>query len=151
MITVQTGPSYIVQPDQLLNTEVASGLAVNTTVSPFANVPVHGTPDSTVQVNPGVSDDTVPPPPPVELSVSGKVLGWNVAVTFFAPVIVTGQLVPEYVRQPDQDLRMESGPGAAVSVTVSPFATGSVQSPPEPVAQEIPVPVTVPVPVPVAT
>ena len=71
MITVQTGPSYIVQPDQLLNTEVASGLAVNTTVSPFANVPVHGTPESTVQVNPAVSDDTVPPPPPVELSVSG--------------------------------------------------------------------------------
>ena len=78
-------------------------------------------------------------------------LGWNVAVTVFAPVMLTVQLVPEYVRQPDQDLRMESGPGAAVSVTVSPFATGSVQSPPDPVAQAMPGPVTVPVPVPVAT
>jgi hypothetical protein len=71
IVTVQVGPDQELQPDQLLKSELVSGLAVSTTVSPFANVPLHGTPVSTVHVNPGASEDTVPPPPPVEFSVSG--------------------------------------------------------------------------------
>jgi hypothetical protein len=79
------------------------------------------------------------------------VLGWNVAVTVFAEAIETVQVVPEDVVQPDQPLKIESAPGVAVSVAVAPFATGSVQSPPDPVSQAIPAPVTAPDPVPAAT
>ncbi len=70
IVIVQLAPDTLVHPVQLLNTELVSALAVNTTVAPFANVPVHGTPEITMQVNPN-SENAVPPPPPVELSVSG--------------------------------------------------------------------------------
>ena len=42
---------------------------------------------------------------------------------------------------------MEPPSGVAVSVTLAPFATASVQSPVDPVAQAMPVSVTVPFPV----
>ena len=70
--------------------------------------------------------------------VSGYVFGWNVAVTLFAPVIETVQLVPDTLVQPNHDLKMVPSPGAATRVTLPPFATGSVQSPVDPVAQAMP-------------
>jgi len=149
--TVQVVPDTLVHPDQLLNSELVSGLAVSTTVSPFANVALHGTPDTTAHVKPAASENAVPPPPPMALSVSGYLLGWNVAVTVFAMVIVAVQLVPDTLVQPDQDLKIESAPGAATTVMVPPFATRSVQSPLAPLSQASPGPLTVPVPVPPAT
>ena len=149
--TVQVVPDTLVHPDQLLNSELVSGLAVSTTVSPFANVALHGTPDTTAQVKPAASENAVPPPPPMALSVSGYLLGWNVAVTVFAMVIEAVQLVPDTLEQPDQYLKIESAPGAATRVMLPPFATGSVQSPLAPLSQAIPGPLTVPVPVPPAT
>jgi hypothetical protein len=68
--TVHSAPDMMLHPVQYLNTELVSGLAVSTTVSPFANVPLHGTPDTTMQVNP-LGANTVPPPPPLELTVRG--------------------------------------------------------------------------------
>ena len=68
------------------------------------------------------------------------------AVTLFAPVIETVQLVPDTLVQPNQDLKMASAPGAAMRVTLPPFATGSVHSPVDPVVQAMPVPVMVPFP-----
>ena len=146
IVTVQLVPDTLLQPVHDLKRELASGLAVSTTVSPFANVVPHGTPDTTAQVKPPVSAKTVPPPPPVELSVSGYRAGWNVAVTVFAKVMETVQLVPDTLVQPDQDLKIQSGSGAATTVMLPPFATCSLQSPVDPVVQEIPVPLTVPLP-----
>jgi hypothetical protein len=80
------------------------------------------------------------------LSVSGYVLGWNVAVTVFAAVTVTVQLAPLTDVQPLQLFRIEPASGVAVSVTVPPFATGAVQPSVEPAAHAMPGPVTVPVP-----
>ncbi len=69
--TVQSVPDTRLHPVQYLKTELASGLAVSTTVSPFATLVVlQGTPDTTTQVNP-LAANTVPPPPPVELTVRG--------------------------------------------------------------------------------
>jgi hypothetical protein len=77
------------------------------------------------------------------------VLGWNTAVTVFAPVIETVQLVPEDVLHPVQFLKIEPGPGAAVKLTEAPFATASVQLRPGPVSQTVsPAPVMVPLPPP---
>jgi hypothetical protein len=143
---VQLLPETLAHPVQLLNTELVSGLAVSTTVSPFAKVVLHGTPDTTTQVKPPPSENTVPPPPPVEFSVSGYRAGWNVAVTFFAAAIVTLQVVPEKEVQPLHDLKIASGAGVAVSVTWSPLATCSVQSPVVPVVQAMPGPAIVPLP-----
>ncbi len=66
MVMVQLVSVTLEHPIQLLNTELASGLAVSTTVSPFAKVVLHGTPETMTQVNPPTSENTVPPPPPVE-------------------------------------------------------------------------------------
>lgn len=150
MVIVHVAPDTLVHPVQLLNTELVSALAVSTTVAPFANVPVHGTPEITVQVNPG-SANAVPPPPPVEFSVSGYVAGWKVAVTLLAAVIETVQRFPDADVQPLQLEKIDPASGAAVSVTVvagDVFGTEAVQPAVEPLAQEMPAPVTVPIPLP---
>jgi hypothetical protein len=74
------------------------------------------------------------------------VAGWNVAVTVVARVIETVQVLPENVEQPDHVLKTASGADVAVSVIIEPFATGSAQSPVDPVVQEIPGPSIVPSP-----
>ncbi len=61
-------------------------------------------------------------------------------------VMDTVQLVPEMLLHPDQDLKIESDAGVAVSVTDPPFATCALHVPVEPVAQEIPGPSMVPFP-----
>jgi hypothetical protein len=66
-----------------------------------------------------------------------------VAVTLFTLVIETEQLVPEKLVHPVQVFRIESGPGVAVRVTVSPFASTALHTP---AAQVIPAPSTEPVP-----
>ncbi len=147
---VQVAPDTLVHPVQLLNTELVSALAVSTTVAPFANVPVHGTPEITMQVNPG-SANAVPPPPPVAFRVSGYVAGWKVAITLFAPVIETVQTFPDAEVQPLQLVKIDPASGAAVSVTAvagDVLGTGAVHPSVEPVVQEMPPPVTVPRPLP---
>jgi hypothetical protein len=78
--------------------------------------------------------------------VSGYVVGWNVAVTVFAAVIVTVHVVPLADVQPDQLFRSELPSGVAVRVTVAPFATLAVQPAVDPAVQAMPAPVTVPPP-----
>jgi hypothetical protein len=79
------------------------------------------------------------------LTVSMK-LGLKVAVTDFAALMVTEQVVPETELQPVQPPKVDPLAAAAVSVTVVPLAYGSEQSAP----QLIPagVDVTVPLPAP---
>ncbi len=50
-------------------------------------------------------------------------LGWNVAVTVFAPVIDTVQTFPVADVQPLQLEKTELASGTAVSVMVAPFAS----------------------------
>ena len=149
METVQVSPEYIVHPDQVFRIESGPGSAVSVTVSPLATGSLQSPAEPVAQAIPGPV--TVPVPVPVATVVSRYVAGWNVTVTLLTAVMETVQLVPVYVLQPDQLLKIESATGVAVSVTVSPFATGAVQLAPEPVVQAIPGPVTVPTPVPAVT
>ncbi len=59
---------------------------------------------------------------------------------------VTLHVVPETLEHPDHDLKTASGAGVATSAMLPPFATGSLQSPVDPVVQEIPAPSMVPSP-----
>ncbi len=59
---------------------------------------------------------------------------------------MTLHVVPETFEHPDHDLKIASGAGVAVSAMLPPFATGSLQSPVDPVVQEIPGPSIVPLP-----
>ena len=72
-------------------------------------------------------------------------------VTVLAPAMVTVQVAPDTLAHPDQDFRMASAAGAAVSVTVAPFAIIAAQPSGEPVVQAISGPVIVPEAVPDAT
>jgi hypothetical protein len=144
---VQFGPDTLLQPIHEEKIEPSSGAAVSVT-------DVAGDVLATEAVHPSVEPDvqempppvTVPRPAPNVFAVRSQVAGWKVAVTLFAPVIDTVQLVPETLVQPSQDLKMEASPGAATRVRLPPFATGSVQSPVDPVVQVMPIPVTVPLP-----
>ncbi len=64
-------------------------------------------------------------------------------MTVFAIVTDTVQLVPDTLEHPDHDLKIASGAGVALSVTLPPFATCAVHVP---VVQEIPEPSIVPFP-----
>ncbi len=131
------------QPNQPTKAPPAAGVAVSVTLSPFGAGALQAPVDPVVQRMPGPS--TVPTPETRTLST--YVAGWNVAVTVFAMVIdEMVQVVPETLEHPDHDLKIASGAGVAVSVKLPPFATGSVQSPVEPVVQEIPAASIVPLP-----
>jgi hypothetical protein len=121
-VTVHVAPLTLVQPVQLFRIEVASGVAVSVTVPPFATLVVHPTVEPAVQAMPGPV--TVPTPPCVAaVTVSWYVLGWNVAVTDFAAVIVTVQVAPFVVVHPLQLLKIDVASGTAVSVIVVPFGS----------------------------
>src|SRR5438309_7303291 len=62
-------------------------------------------------------DVTVPLPTPVLLTVSVKRCSVNIAVTVRVALIVTVQVVPETESHPVHPVKIESGPGVAVSVT----------------------------------
>jgi hypothetical protein len=140
--TVQLAPDTLEQPSHDLKMAPPAGVAVSVTLPPFANASVQSPVDPVVQAIPG----PVTVPLPEITVVSGYVEGWKVAVTLFALVTVTVQLAPDTLVQPSHDLKMAPPSGVAVSVTLPPFATGSVQSPVDPVVQAIPGPVTVPLP-----
>jgi len=72
------------------------------------------------------------------------VVGWNVAVTVFADVMVTVHVAPLTEVQPVQLFTSELASGVAVSVTVAPFATAALQPAVDPVVQAMSGPVTVP-------
>jgi hypothetical protein len=150
--TVHRLPETLVQPDQLANTEVASGVAVRTTCVAgvvFGTLTVQPSVDPLVQEIP--SPVTVPLPVPEVLAVSRYVLGAKLAVTVFAALIVIVQTFPETLVHPVQLASFELASGVAVSVTTCAgevSGTSVVQPAVEPDVQEIPAPVTVPFPVP---
>jgi hypothetical protein len=144
IVAVQVLPFVLVQPDQLFSMAPAAGDAVSVTVVPLATGVVQ--PAGSLHSSPAPAITPVAPYIEAGFTVRGYVLGWNVAVTLFAPVIETVQLVPDTLVQLVQDLKMASAPGAATRVMLPPFASASVQSPVEPVAQAMPGPVTVPFP-----
>jgi hypothetical protein len=148
IVAVQTFPDTEVHPLQLEKNDPASGVAVSVTDvagEVLGTEAVHPSVEPVVQEMP--PPVTVPRPAPDVFAVRSQVVGWNVAVTVFAAVIETVQTFPDTLAQPDdQDLNRKASSGVAVSVTLAPFATVSVQSPVDPVAQAMPVPVTVPFP-----
>jgi hypothetical protein len=142
IVTVQVVPETTLHPDHDLKIASGAGAAVSVADDPFATGSVQSPGDPVPQSIPGPA--IVPDPDTAAVRV--EYAGWNVAVTLFAAVIVTVQVVPETLLHPDHDLKMASAAGVAVSVAVAPFATGSVQSPVDPVVQAMPVPSIVPFP-----
>jgi hypothetical protein len=120
--TVHVAPLTEAQPLQLFRIELASGVAVRVTVAPFATAVVQPAVDPVVQAMFGPV--TVPvPPEAVAFTASVYVLGWKFAVTVFADVMVTVHVAPATEVQPVQLEKTDVAPGAAVSVTVAPFAS----------------------------
>jgi hypothetical protein len=131
-------------PDQPLKTELESvGVAASVTVAPFAGFALHPAVEPEEQVI--GPPETVPDPAPARLTVSGYVLGSNLAHSVFSPFMVNVQLaVPEQITP--HVAKIEPTLGEAARVTVAPFATVAVQ----PVAVQLShvTPPTVPAPVP---
>jgi hypothetical protein len=150
--TVQVLPEKDVHPlhDQRMEPGFAAAVSVTLVAGVvFATLAVQPDVDPVVHEIPGPV--TVPAPVPEVRTVSVQVAGWNVAMTDFAAVIETVQVLPEKDVHPDHDVRIEFASGAAVSVTLVAgvvFATPVVHPAADPVVQEIPGPVTVPRPVP---
>jgi hypothetical protein len=69
------------------------------------------------QLIPDGLEVTVPSPRPVLLTVSVKLFSVNAAVTDRAALIVTVHVAPETESHPVHPAKIESAPGAAVSVT----------------------------------
>jgi hypothetical protein len=155
MLTLQTVPATVVQPDQLAKTEVASGVAVSVTT--VAGV-VFGTDALHTPVAP--APQSMPPPltfplpvPPV-VTASGYVLGENVAMTNQDPLTDTVQTSPVAEVQPSQLVKTDPASGVAVRVTTVGglvLGTEMLHTPLPPVAQSMPPPLTRPFPVPEAT
>ncbi len=142
-MTVHVVPEDDVQPYQPVKVAPSAGIAVRVATSPFATGSVQSPVDPVVHWIPVPT--TVPTPE--TSTVSTYVAGWNVAVTVFAAnTFVTLHVVPETLEHPDHDLKIASGAGVALSAMLPPFATGSLQSPVDPVVQEIPGPSIVPLP-----
>jgi hypothetical protein len=162
IVTVQLAgaPATGLQPVQLLNTELASGVAVSVTVSyaallpGFATAAVHPAVEPVVQLRP--APEIVPTPVPSVEALSANVLVSNFAETYFAPLIETVQLAgaPATGVQPVQLLKTELASGVAVNVTVvyavvlPGFGTALTHPAEEPVVQLRPAPVMVPAPEP---
>jgi hypothetical protein len=125
-----------------VNVAHAPGVAVSVTTELVVSLAAHPSVLPDVHEMPGPV--TVPVPVPAVVTVSTNVLGWNVAVTVFAADIVTVQVLPLVVVQPDQLFSIAPAAGDAVSVTVPPLATFVVQ--PAGSLQSSPAPLIVPVP-----
>ena len=72
-------------------------------------------------INPSL-EVAVPLPAPARLTVRMKGCAVKVAVTDFAAVIVTVQVVPETVLHPLQLLKVDPAAGVAASVTTVPLS-----------------------------
>jgi hypothetical protein len=153
-VQVRLSAETVRHPDQLETSEPDAGVAVSVTVAPFGALPVHAPALPAHETSGSVSSvATVPCPVPEVLAVRRYVVGWNVAVTVLADVIVTVQasLSAETVRHPDQLETSEPDAGVAVSVTVAPFTALPVHAPTLPVQEmsgSVSVVATVPCPVP---
>jgi hypothetical protein len=106
IVTLQLLP-FAVQPDQLVNTELAAGEAESVTVVPWLNVPPGGV--------------TVPDPFPAFDTVKVYCFKVKVTVTVFGPSIVTVQVAPLCCAQPDQLVNSELAAGEAETVTTVPW------------------------------
>ena len=144
MLIVQVAPLTLLQPVQLLKSEPGAGSATSVTVAPLATEVEQPAVEPVVQPRPDPVTVPLAPDRPELVTVRANSLDWNVAVAVFAPVIVTVQVAPLTVVQPDQLLKIEPGAGSATSVTVAPFATEVEQPDVEPVVQLSPGPLIVP-------
>jgi hypothetical protein len=144
MLIVQVAPLTLVQPVQLLKMEPGAGSATSVTVEPFAAEVEQLAVEPVVQLRPGPFTVPLAPYIPEADTVRGYSFSWNEADTVFAAVMVTVQVAPLTVVQPDQLFKNEPGAGSATSVTVAPFATEVEQPDVEPVVQLRPGPLTVP-------
>jgi hypothetical protein len=136
------------QPVQPVKRELPSGCATSVTcvggdvfaiaaVQPAVEPLAHAMPFPVI----------VPLPVPPVRAVRSHVLGANVAVTDFAAVIETVQLMPDVLAHPDHDWKIEVPSGAATRITsVAGVVFGTFVEHPadEPLAHAIPGPVTVP-------
>jgi hypothetical protein len=160
-LTVQTfGVSAAgIQPDQLLNTELASGVAVSVTVvyalvfAGFGTVLAHPSVEPVVQLRP--APVIVPTPVPVEDAVRVNALGSNLAVTLFGPLTNNEQVLGSASgMHPTHVLKTDAASAEAESVRVVYEAVlfgltiAAVQPLAPPVVHAIPPPETVPMPVP---
>ena len=93
---VHVFPETELHPDQTPNTDDPSGVAVSTTVAPLAKLAVQLAVDPVVQLRfapMALVELTVPPPAPLSTTVTGYVIGSNVAVMLVAAFIGTVQVV----------------------------------------------------------
>jgi hypothetical protein len=143
MVTEQVASSPLQAPSQPVNVAFAAGVAVSVTVESSSGLAVHVVRPLPHWIPPPLTE---PGPVTVTLSVIPVPLVVNVAVTLFAPLIVTVQVVAAPLHAPPQLVKAAPVSGVAVRVTVEPAVWFTVQFvAPEP--QLIPPPVTVPSPV----
>jgi hypothetical protein len=129
-------------PLQPSNTEPGAGLAVSVTVVPELKLATQVAP----QLMPAGEEVTVPVPLPARLTVRLNAPTAKVAVTLAAALIVTTQVPVPAHPPPDQPLKVEPGPGVAVSVTTVPESKLATQVAPQliPAGDEATVPVPPP-------
>ncbi len=142
IVTVQVLVVPVQPPPQPVKVEPAAGVAVNVTAVPLVNDAEQVAP----QEMPAGALVTVPEPAPAVVNESVNDGSANVAVTLWAALITTVQVlaVPEHA--PLQPAKVEPAAGAAVKVTAVPLVNAAEQVAP----QEMPAGalVTVPEPAP---
>ena len=140
-------PVPVHAPDQPAKVDAASGVALRLTLLPCAKLALHVAPQL---MPPGLL--VIPPvPAPAFVTVSAKFVPpvgtvFQVAVTAFAALMVTVQVVALPLHAPPHDAKLEPAAGAALRVTLAFWLKFAVQVAP----QSIPAGLleTAPVPVP---
>jgi hypothetical protein len=129
IVTLQA-PVPLQEPPHRWNSELASAAAESVTVDPYGTSTAHPAPAVPPVTTHGPSPPpvTVPPPPPFGATVSRYVDFSNRAVTRRAELIVTVHVGVVPLQEPDHPVKSDVAPGAAVNVTVDPFAPCWAQS-----------------------
>ena len=118
MATVHVVAVPVQAPDQPVKVEPLDALAVKVTLLAVVKLARHDEP----QLMPVGELVTVPLPVPAFVTASVLVVRAKVAVTDFAAVMLTVQVVAVPVQPPDQLENAELAAGAAMSVTLVPEA-----------------------------
>ncbi len=142
MVTVQVPVPVQPAPLQPVKVDVASGVAVRVTLVLSRRLSEQVAPHA----RPPVDEVTVPVPVPARTTVSVCCVGWKVAVTVVAALMVTTQLpVPEQP-PPLQPVNVEPGLVVAVNTTTLPWSTAAAQVAPQvmPAGADVTVPVPMP-------
>ena len=140
--TVQVAEAPLQAPLQPVKLEPAAAAAVSVTVEPLAKSFSQVAP----QAMPAGLLVTEPFPVPALATVRWNVWAANVAVTDFAALIGTVQVVDVVLQAPLQRVKLEPAAGTAVSVTFVPWASVATQVAPQSMPAGLLV--TVPLPVP---